>query len=96
MANTETFIMEGRLLTSLLIVHRRALGVDDAQDEDRCVACSRTERQFVTDAGENIFRKTGICEICADVLESNVSTLEAKKQQCVALSEAGLTVAKSF
>ena len=96
MANTETFIMEGRLLTSLLIVHRRALGVDDAQDEDRCVACSRTESQFVTDAGENIFRNTGICEICADVVESNVSTLEAKKQQCVALSEAGLTVAKSF
>ena len=96
MANADTCIMQGRLLTSLLSVYRRALGVDDAQDEDRCVACSRSDHHFVTDVGENVFRNTGICEMCKNVLESNLSTVEDKKRQCVALSDAGFTVAKSF
>ena len=68
MANADTFIMQGRLLTSLLSVYRRALGVDDAQDEDRCVACSRSDHHFVTDVGENVLRNTGICDMCKNVL----------------------------
>ena len=43
MANADTFIMQGRLLTSLLSVYRRALGVDDAQDEDRVAQDVRLE-----------------------------------------------------
>ena len=38
--------MEGRLLTRLFIVYRRALDVDAAQDEDRCVACNGTHNLF--------------------------------------------------
>ena len=43
MANADTCIMQGRLLTSLLSVYRRALGVDDAQDEDRVAQDVRLE-----------------------------------------------------
>ena len=81
MASADTFIMQGRLLTSLLSVYRGALGVDDAQDEDRCVACSRTGNHFVADVEENVLRNTGICEMCKNVLESNFSTVEDKRRR---------------
>ena len=96
MANTGVFIMEGRLLTSLFLVYRRALDVDTAQDEDRCVACSRTENHHQTDAGESMYRNTGICETCQNVLNNDLSTMDEKRTQCVALTDAGFTVAKQF
>ena len=79
MANTGVFIMEGRLLTSLFLVYRRALDVDTAQDEDRCVACSSTENHHQTDAGESMYRNTGICETCQNVLNNDLSTMDEKK-----------------
>eukprot|EP00435_Cladocopium_sp_Y103_P076269 s94_g85.t1 len=81
---------------NVFIAYRRALGVDDAQDEDRCVACNRTDNHWATPFGEAVYRDTGICEVCIHVLLNRRNHLTAKRAQCVALTDAGMNVAKEF
>eukprot|EP00435_Cladocopium_sp_Y103_P014951 s9_g3.t1 len=91
-----SFTIEGRLLTRLFIVYRRALGVDDAQDEDRCVACSRTENHWATPFGEEVYRETGICEVCVNVMHNRRTHPIYKRAHCVALTNADIHIAKTF
>eukprot|EP00435_Cladocopium_sp_Y103_P002656 s2269_g1.t1 len=94
--NQNCFTIEGRLLTRLFIVYRRALGVDDAQDEDRCLACSRTENHWATPFGEELYRETGICEVCINVMHDRRTHPAFKRAHGVALTNAGIHIAKTF
>ena len=96
MATGEIFFLQGHLLTTFFMEYRRSLEVDAAQDAERCVACGRLENHFATDEGETVYRRTGVCESCKDVLQNPMSTAKQKRTQCVSLRDAGCGVAQRW
>ena len=96
MATGEIFFLQGHLLTTFVMEYRRSLEVDAAQDAERCVACGRLENHFATDEGETVYRRTGVCESCKDVLQNPMSTAKQKRTQCMSLTDAGCGVAQRW
>ena len=83
MTSCEVFVLQGHLLTTLFMEHKRSLEVHAALDGARCIACDRTENHFTTDAGQTVHERTGVCETCRDILENPLSTYKKKRTQCV-------------